>query len=353
MTTRKKIVKAENEKQNEEITISKSNCSLIFISHDTRDAELAEEFSNLLKSASAGALKSFVSSDKKGTRGIEYGLDWYPAIMEKIDEATEVVCLLTQQSVERPWILYEAGVAKGKLDKKVIGIALGIDNRVAFTGPFAQFQNNDGSVESITKLVLDLVRKVPGLDPDQKLVEQLVEIFTKKVKSILEKNQKQPANNTEEKNENIVVKLFEEIKMMFENLPSRFENRIEPDFRRRKKFHPIMFDEIINMTRNIKDPNLAILIIISIFKDDFPWLYEIGLETYNGLKTAKSSKEKYKYIDILTNAFDLLQHPIMREFFDKSEEMTMYYKKASHTIPKIIVRLINEENNNELPKTEF
>ncbi|MEL1242637.1 hypothetical protein AAEO56_00070 [Flavobacterium sp. DGU11] len=64
---------------------------LVFISHDTRDAELAEEFSNLLKSASAGALKSFRSSDKKGTQGIEYGQEWYPAIMEKIDEASDVV----------------------------------------------------------------------------------------------------------------------------------------------------------------------------------------------------------------------------------------------------------------------
>lgn len=166
MATRKKTEKSNNENSKEENVVNKTSNPLIFISHDTRDAELAEEFSNLLKSASAGALKSFVSSDKKGTRGIEYGLEWYPAIMDKIDEAAEVVCLLTQRSVERPWILYEAGVAKGKLGKKVIGIALGIQHSVAFTGPFAQFQNNDGSVDAITKLVIDLVKKVPGLAPD-------------------------------------------------------------------------------------------------------------------------------------------------------------------------------------------
>jgi len=100
--------------------VNQSIQPLVFISHDTRDAELAEEFSNLLKSASAGALKSFRSSDKKGTQGIEYGQEWYPAIMDKIDEASDVVCLLTQHSVDRPWILYEAGVAKGKLDKKLL-----------------------------------------------------------------------------------------------------------------------------------------------------------------------------------------------------------------------------------------
>jgi hypothetical protein len=48
---------------------------LVFISHDSRDADLAEAFSNLLTDASAGILKSFRSSDKKGTTGIEFGVN--------------------------------------------------------------------------------------------------------------------------------------------------------------------------------------------------------------------------------------------------------------------------------------
>ena len=49
--------------------------SLVFISHDSRDAELAEAFSKLLSSVSAGVLKSFRSSDRRGTQGIEYGTE--------------------------------------------------------------------------------------------------------------------------------------------------------------------------------------------------------------------------------------------------------------------------------------
>lgn len=69
-----------------EAVSTNSNHPLVFVGHVTRDAELAEEFSNLHKSESAGALKSFRSSDKKETQGIEYGLEWHPAIMNKIDE---------------------------------------------------------------------------------------------------------------------------------------------------------------------------------------------------------------------------------------------------------------------------
>ena len=88
---------------------------LVFISHDSRDAQLAEAFSKLLKSVSAGMLKSFWSSDKKGIEGIEFGDEWYKTLMSKLERASVVVCLLTERSLDRPWILYEAGVAKGKI----------------------------------------------------------------------------------------------------------------------------------------------------------------------------------------------------------------------------------------------
>ena len=79
---------------------------LIFISHDSRDADVAEAFSKLLSSVSAGVLKSFRSTDRKGSQGIEYGVEWYPELMKRIESASDVVCLLTPRSLGRPWILY-------------------------------------------------------------------------------------------------------------------------------------------------------------------------------------------------------------------------------------------------------
>jgi hypothetical protein len=58
---------------------------LVFISHDARDAELAEAFSKLLKSVSAGMIKTFRSSDKKGTEGIDFGEEWYKRLLIRAD----------------------------------------------------------------------------------------------------------------------------------------------------------------------------------------------------------------------------------------------------------------------------
>ena len=114
-------------------SIPNSSKALVFISHDSRDADVAEAFGNLLSDVSAGMLKSFRSSDKTGSSGIAYGVEWYAAIMSKLEDATDVVALLTKNSIERPWILYEAGVAKGKLNRNVLGIALGIPLEIWFS----------------------------------------------------------------------------------------------------------------------------------------------------------------------------------------------------------------------------
>lgn len=118
---------------------------LVFISHDSRDAELAEAFSKLLKSVSAGMIKTFRSSDKKGGDGIDFGDEWYSRLMNQLQATSDVVCLFTERSLDRPWILFEVGVAKGKLNTAVIGIALGVPLSSVSSGPFYQFMNMDDS----------------------------------------------------------------------------------------------------------------------------------------------------------------------------------------------------------------
>lgn len=75
-----------SQKNQLESTLQPSNSAnpLIFISHDSRDADLAEAFSKLLKSVSAGMIKTFRSSDKKAGDGIDFGEEWYKRIMDRL-----------------------------------------------------------------------------------------------------------------------------------------------------------------------------------------------------------------------------------------------------------------------------
>ncbi|HEU4719207.1 MAG TPA: toll/interleukin-1 receptor domain-containing protein [Bacteroidia bacterium] len=317
----------------EEAIVAKSKLPLVFISHDTKDAEIAEAFSKLLSSVSAGVLKSFRSSDKKGTQGIEYGVEWFPEIMKKLDEASDIVCLLTHNSVDRPWILYEAGVAKGKLSTTVLGIAVGIPLNKANNGPFAQFQNCADDEDSLTKLVIQLVRRIPNSEPDEEIIKEQVKTFRDKLSGMLKKQPKVEEKTKELMGDASIAKLFEEVKIMFQDLPSRIDKRLDPEMigmKRRRRFHPKMMDELFHISMKVGDPNISFLMMISLVKDEMPWLYEIGIETYRSLKTAKTKSDKQKAISQYHQALELMGHPIFVEMYARSEESYMMMKEMRH-----------------------
>src|ERR1700688_8048 len=268
---------------------------LVFISHDSRDADLAEAFGNLLTDASGGILKSFRSSDRKGTAGIEYGQEWYRAIMQKLDDATDVVALLTAHSLNRPWILYEAGVAKGKLsaNDRVIGIALGVTLDEAATGPFAQFQNSPDEEDAITTLVLQLIRRHPQSAPREEAVRRQVKAFRESVATLLKDRKKETPQPPARTDETSVAKFFEEIKVLVRDVPERVAGQLGADphmrrMRKRRRMHPMMLEELFHHPMFRESPDAAgglpILTAFSVLRDDFPWLYELGVQLYRAIQ---------------------------------------------------------------------
>jgi hypothetical protein len=323
-----------------EESISESRTPLVFISHDTRDGELAEAFSNLLKSVSAGVLKSFRTSDRKGSQGIEYGVEWYPEIVKNIQGASDVVCLLTKRSVDRPWILFEAGMAKGKLDTPILGVALGIELKDASSGPFAQFQNCGDDEESLTKLVFQLVKRIPNSEPDNDTIRFQVDKFKQSISGILNKLDTPTKKDGGTKPsadirdiENSSAKLFEEIKIMFQDLPARIERASPTESgRRRRKFHPAMIDEIIQASKNSK---IGFIIALSFYREKMPWLYEEGILILNkiyGSKTPEITKRHiHEFEELLMVS---IRNPMLKMFFmDDNDDLFL----LTEILPKLIL----------------
>jgi len=287
--------------------------SLVFISHDTRDAEYAEAFSVLLSNVSCGMLKSFRSSDKSGRQGLEFGTEWYPEIMKHLEQASDVVCLLTENSLGRPWILYEAGVAKGKLGTPVHGLALGVPLEKASTGPFAQFTNCGGDAESVATLVMQLAKKLPNADPQKSMVDPQVAEFRKRIDELVKKSSSKPAEVPSKKmDESTTAKLFEEVKVMFQELPERMESRViralEPRRRHKRGRDPMMLmDYMIHVAGKEIEPATAWLITISQFREEVPWAYELGMQVYRALEAGKPSEAR-RAMDEFRNTMNRLMH---------------------------------------------
>lgn len=202
-----------------------STFPLIFLSHDSRDSDLAEAFENLLIDASGGVLKAFRSSDRKGTSGIEFGAEWYATIMSKLGEASDVVALLTQNSLSRPWILYEVGVARGRLNTPAFGVAFGVSLN-AVVGPFAQFQNSSDDEDSLTKLVLQLIRRNPNAAPREEAVRRQVAAFKERAPQVVPRQSDTSARENRGSDLDDIAKLFEEVKIMFREIPDSVVHRL-------------------------------------------------------------------------------------------------------------------------------
>jgi hypothetical protein len=317
---------------------------LVFISHDSRDAELAEAFSKLLKSVSAGMIKTFRSSDKKGTEGIDFGDEWYKRLMIKLQSTTDVVCLFTENSLDRPWILFEAGVAKGKLNTPVIGIALGVPLGRISTGPFYQFQNVDDSEGDLTKLVHQLARRIPGLELDSDVIKVQVSAFKKSESDILKRiTAGEGKKGKEAAEESPVAKLVEEIKA----LPSRVAERLvesgEPIRRRRlRRFHPMMFEDILHMSGDPTDP-VGILMAASFIRDDAPWLYELAMEVYRAVKSGDVAAIQHEMKRLQRFSEFTMHGPFMEEFGFEGKEAYMFCREFPRMLEHMLSRTLEEK----------
>jgi hypothetical protein len=216
--------------------------------------------------------------------------------MSKIRIATDVVALLTPKSVDRPWILYEAGVAKGRLDTTVFGLAVGIPLEKASVGPFAQFQNSNSDEDSITKLVMQLIKRNPEASPREEAVMLQTKAFLKKIAD-LNLNTKTPHGTSAQRvDETVIAKLFEEVKIMFRELPDKVEASLDHGTRDTRNQRSVLsrpdFAEEL-LFRFMGEPRtqaVGWLVFESAYRKVFPWLHEPGLELYRALRARNPAK---------------------------------------------------------------
>ncbi|MDO8632167.1 MAG: hypothetical protein Q7R41_16915, partial [Phycisphaerales bacterium] len=77
----------------------------------------------------------------------------------------------------------------------------------------------------------------------------------------------------------------EEVQVALKALTGRFEEYLEsPPFRRKYRFHPMMVHEMMHFSARGENRETAVLVVASMFRDNFPWVYEAGMEAYRAIK---------------------------------------------------------------------
>ncbi len=235
-------------------------------------------------------------------------------------------------------------MAKGKLNPPVVGVALGVQLTRVSAGPFYQFMNMDDSEDDLTKLVNQLARRVPGLELDGDVVKTQVAAFKATEATLLKKltsGGATKAKTKEEVDETAVAKLAEEMKA----LPSRVAERLVESgdpFRRRRvrRFHPMMFEDLMHMSGDPGDP-VAILMAASLVRDDMPWLYELAMEVYRAVKE-ENSEAIEREMKRLRRFSEMMMHsPFMEEFGFGGKESHMFAVEFPRMLEHMLRRTLD------------
>jgi tetratricopeptide (TPR) repeat protein len=85
----------------------------IFISLTQQDTPIAEALRHAIRRLLGDTVQVHFSTSKELSGGIRHGQDWFDWIVERVQQCDFAFILVTPASVQKPWILWEAGAVQG------------------------------------------------------------------------------------------------------------------------------------------------------------------------------------------------------------------------------------------------
>jgi len=124
----------------------------------------------------------------------------------------------------------------------------------------------------------------------------------------------------------------------------RLEKNMSGDleFRRMsRKMHPMFIDELMHMSQKHGKGHYGFLIALSFFKPDFPWVYDLGRDLVDTLKSKANKEIKGDAIREFREMLDFtLGHPAMRELFGLKKESLMFMKELPYMLNRYLDEVI-------------
>jgi len=133
--------------------------------------------------------------------------------------------------------------------------------------------------------------------------------------------------------ENSSAKLFEEIKIMFQDLPSRIERANLPEGRRRRRrLHPGMLEEMMHFSKN---PKIGLKMALSLYREKMPWIYDEGVVLLGKLDASKTPSTTKRVLHEFEELLMLsTRNPFVEEFMIEDKEEFVLFME----LPRIILR---------------
>lgn len=307
------------------------------------------------------SIEPYVSSED-----IDKGARWSTDIAKELEDSTFGIVCVTKENIHTSWLNFEAGALSKTMDKSFVSPFLFDIKRSEVNGPILQFQSTIFEKEDIEKLIKTLNKACGESVLSEERIQKTFNVWYPTLKENLnkinipkkveEKKQEESENNNEAILEEVLnisrmnQKLlrspnretehyFSELKNNIDEINMRISKRDCNDSKLKRKFHPMFMEELMHISSKFENNFVGLQITLSLFKNDYPWLYDAGIDLIASLKKKPTQKDKHEIIDGFYKLVEFtFEHPIMQEMYGRdNKEMRMMGRE----LPRILERSLN------------
>ncbi|HEA18024.1 hypothetical protein LCGC14_1291300 [marine sediment metagenome] len=311
------------------------------------------------------SIEPYVSSED-----IDKGARWSTDIASELADSSYGILCVTKENLHAPWLTFEAGALSKTMDKSYVSPFLFDIKRSEVNGPILQFQSTIFEKEDVKKLLLSLNKADSTEQLTSERLEKALDVWYPDLESRLnklidgqpkveklEENQQQDlvsnqileeildlsrVNQKLLRSPNLDVhKELEGLRVMLGEIISRTEREKENRMRKRKNFHPHMLEELLHMSPRFEKNLTGFQIVISLFREDFPWIYDAGIDLTRTLRSKVDRDEKRDTVEAFQELIELsFEHPLMRDMHMPDERMYMMARELPHILRRILVQYL-------------
>lgn len=276
------------------------------------------------------SIKPYVSSED-----IDKGARWSTDIAKELEDSTFGILCVTKENLNAPWLTFEAGALSKTMDKSYVTPFLVDIKRSEVSGPILQFQSTIFEKSDLEKLVKDLNKACTGEMLEEARVIKTFEVWygelEKSLKKVIEETEDSSDIDIKEDKDEVATDIVEEVleisrinqklirsisdgdatslsllSKQIDDLNGKVEDVNKRIFMIRSNSKRVInYIEYENFDRRL-DPELRAYILLSILKEEIPWIYDYGNNIIQDIRNGQKSEIIYRKIDTL--------EPILKDF---------------------------------------
>jgi hypothetical protein len=305
------------------------------------------------------SIEPYVSSED-----IDKGARWSTDIASELADSSYGILCVTRENLHAPWLTFEAGALSKTMDKSYVSPFLFDIKRSEVNGPILQFQSTVFEKEDVKKLLLSLNKADSTEQLTSERLEKALDVWYPNLEEQLNnllKSQPQLLVETDlepEKTNSFSTEILEEILdlsrvnqkllrspdldvhkeldslgQMLKEIISRSEIEKDRRTRRKNKIHPHMIDELLHMSPRFKKNYTGFQIVISLFREDFPWIHDAGIDLVKTLRGENGSENKRDSIEAFQELIEFsFEHPMMRDIYRGDKQTYMMMRELPHML---------------------